>query len=370
MYNRYTQHKREGPPLTHAEQELSLKLTQKRKERRKRNNDELAERATKRVEEWMATTANSPGNEHEDEVNIASFEFRTREKSMELDHDPGRHWITANRYKKQSQRVREAEDANEARSAFRAEWQEQRFGESPFRRRVRSEELHPPLRFKDVTEAERINATTTSATTSLGCSADPLKEPQMGFDHIPVGMRPDTVCVRAKAKCSGPLQFTQNFRGGRSLNPADVYMTQLYQNYPEQTSYGFTKHNNLRPPNRSKQIDQEKIYLSTVMGAPPIIGNFASKRKDRMAPRVIDHPVKSQYASARTVPVLSVDNAEEVVQSHPDGQPMTSVEMATKILKAHGINKPRYLEASTTCANGSNIYGWNELFKYKDHIMK
>ena len=67
--------------------------------------------------------------------------------------------------------------------------------------------MHPPIRFKAVTEAERINDAASQITTGLGPSADPLTEPQMGFNDIPISMTPDTVVVRAKAKAPGPLQF-------------------------------------------------------------------------------------------------------------------------------------------------------------------
>jgi len=371
MFNRYTCDFRAGPLATEEEKEAQTKLAKKRKERRKRQNDEFAARAKNRQETWMATAVDTEADGNEESQNVIGFEFRKRDKSLELDEAPGKHWITANRYKLQTQRVQEAEDSASAQRDFRAEWQEIRYGESPFRRRVRSEEIHPPLRFKDVTEAERINASTASQVTSLGCAADPLKEPQMGYDHIPVGMRPDTVVVRAKAKCPGAMQFKRTFTGGNMINPRDQYITTQYLNAAEATSYGMTRFNNLRLHHRDGDVDPNKMYLSPVTGDNRCsIGKSSSWRADRRVPPIMDHPARKYYSAAKTAPVWPRDDkAPEVVQGlNLEGNPESKIELATRVLQKHGLHKTRYLETSNTCANGANVYGWNELMKYKDHL--
>jgi hypothetical protein len=158
--------------------------------------------------------------------------------------------------------MRVAKAVEAAKMSTRGDWQEQRYGESPFRKRVQSEEMHPPIRFKSVTEAERINDATNSVTTGTGPGADPLTEPQMGFDDIPIGMTPNTVNVRAKAKAPGPLQFKRFHGSGRMLNAPDKYMPgmDVYTPMAEVTGYGFTKINNFRPRRRTKEIDQKQEY--------------------------------------------------------------------------------------------------------------
>ena len=83
-------------------QEHVAKIEKKRSERRKRNNGEYAQRATKRVEDWMANAAEKSGvSRHimgclritslmwQPTIgglgDISGFEFRKREKDKELD---------------------------------------------------------------------------------------------------------------------------------------------------------------------------------------------------------------------------------------------------------------------------------------------
>merc|ERR1712070_51352 len=105
----------------------------------------------------------------------------------------------------------------------------------------------------------------------------------MGYDDIPVGMRPESVVVRAKAKAPQLQQFKKYFRSGRMLNPHDEYAPEKYVNAAEPTGYGFTSQNNFRPRHQEKEIDKEVPFLSAVRG-DVIIGFSTSKRKDRMLP--------------------------------------------------------------------------------------
>merc|ERR1711988_1001170 len=281
------------------------------------------------------------------------------------DTGPGRHRLTASRYLTQADRIDQMEEA-----PAKGEFMEIRFGESPFRQQMKSLEIHPPLRFKDVTEAERINNATSSITTSLGPGADPLREAQMGYDDIPVGMRPDTVVVRAKAKAAGPMQFKRCFRGLRALNPADKYETEVYSGMAEPSGYGFTRFHNFRPRRAGGEIDQSRPFLSTIRGAEAM-GQHTSKRKDRLDPRVIDRPARKYYTAAKTLVVMpgaGGDDADTVVQTKGT-EPETRVALATRMLKQHGANKTPYLQSSNTCANGANVYAWNEVFKFKDHKL-
>lgn len=349
MFNRYFAEKRDGVKKSDADQEITTKLETRKEDRRKRANAEYAARATRRVEDWMVSAADEPKPEEEIDPNPFRFEFRSRKKSSEITQGGscGAHTISANRYETEAVRVAKAEAL--AATATRGEYQEQRFGESPFRKREKVKERHPPLRMKAVTEAERINEATNTLSGGLGPGADPLKEPQMGFDDIPVGMRPDAVVVRAKAKAPGPLQFKRfgNSRP-RMLNPPDPYVNENYINAAEPTGYGFTKFNNFRPRYRQKEIDQKKEFLSAVTGCLPL-GSTASKRKDRVEPRHIERTTRKFYCAAKTMVVLPAeDTADEVVQSNAQGEPETRTDLATRLLKNQGANKPRHLEVSDT----------------------
>jgi len=367
MYSRSFKEKRDGPAVSEADQELKKKSEARRKDKKQRINAEYAARATKRIEEWMTEAVEHGKAEGEPDTNPFGYEFRHRDKSREITSGPGEHTITARRYVTQSQRIKNAESLP---GSMRGEFQEQRFGESPFRKREKGLEKHPPIRFKDVTEAERINASTRGQVGGLGPSADVLKEPIMGYDDIPVGMQPDSVVVRARAKARGPQQFKRFFRGLRMLNPPDEYVTgNEFINANEPTGYGFTKYNNFRPRKREKEIDQKSEFLSVIKGGE-VMGTCNSKRADRMEPRTIVKDKRSFYTAAKTLVVMpQPDDADMVVQSGNVAEPETNVDLATRMLKKHGVAKQPFLESSSTCANGANTYAWNELFKFKDHKM-
>jgi len=366
MFNRYQKEKRDGPSISEAEKEIKTKLDSRRLDRHKRVNADYAARASKRVENWMVDEAELPKPEAEPNTNPFAFEFRYRNKDKEFGKAPGDHTLSARRYTTQAERIEEAERLSAM--ATRGDFQEQKYGESPFRKRVKGEEIHPPLRYKDVTEAERINASTSGNTTGLGPGADPLKDAIMGFDDIPCGMRPDTVVVRAKAKCPGTMQFKRCFRNKGMLNPPDKYVSgEKYLDAAEPSGYGFTSKNNFRPRRRQHEIDQSKEFLSGSKGGL-IMGTTTSKRVDRMSPVQVEKPERKFYCAARTMVVMSEDS-EEVVQSKGGGEPETRVALATRMLKQQGVNKSRHFESSNTCSNGPNIYAWNELMKFKDHKM-
>lgn len=347
---------------------MATKLDKRRLERHKRSNATYAAQASKRVEEWMTSEAELPKAVAEPEGNPFHYEIRTRNKTQEINQGAsGQHVITAQRYDTQEKRIAKAIAVGEM--SGRGEFQETKFGESPFRKREKTKERHPALRFKDVSEAERINNATLAMTTGLGPGDDPLRDAQMGFDDIPVGMRPESVVVRAKAKAPGTMQFKRFFlRGPQLLNPRDSYIPDEYKNAPEATSYGFTKQNNFRPRRQEKEIDQNKMYLSTVKSKMPM-GATTSKRADRLDPRVIDRPPRKHFKAAKTMLVIPGDEADEVVQISKDGPPETRTNMATRMLKNQNQLKGRFLEESDSCANGTNVYAWNELLKYKDHKM-
>lgn len=318
----------------------------------------------------VATTVLCPQPVDEVDPNPFAFEFRYRNKTKEVGTGIGHHKMSANRYETEAERIAKAVEA--AKMATRGDWQEQRFGESPFRKRVQSEEIHPPIRFKSVTEAERINDATNSITTGTGPGADPLTEPQMGFNDIPIGMTPNTVVVRAKAKAPGPLQFKRFHGSGRLLNPPDKYEAgmDLYTPMAEVTGYGFTKTNNFRPRRREREIDQKREFLPGVRGGLTL-GTTTSKRADRVDKPVIEHGERKFYCAARTMVVMRPEGEDdaEVMQSTNDGEPETRVELARRMLKQQGVNKTKVFERvdGNNCSNGPNIYAWNELFKFKDH---
>jgi len=190
----------------------------------------------------------------------------------------------------------------------------------------------------------------------------------MGFDDIPVGMRPDTVVVRAKAKAPGRLQFKRCF-GLKALNPGDPYAHSDYVDAAEPTGYGFTSKNNFRPRRKQFEIDQQRIWLSGVKGGE-VLGTTTSKRSDRMDHPHIERHERKFYCAAKTMVVMpGVDEADEVMQSKNDGQPETRVDLARRMLKQQGVAKTKFVESLKSCSNGPNVYGWNELFKFKDHKM-
>jgi len=367
MFSRYLSEKRDGKPVSEAEKEIKTKLDARRLERHKRVNAQAASQASKRVENWMVEEAELPKPLPEPDTNPFAFEFRFRKKNNELGKGPGDHTLSANRYATEADRLKEAERL--AAMATRGDYQEIRYGESPFRKQVKGLEIHPPIRFKDVTEAERINASTAAMTTGLGPGADPLKDAQMGFNDIPCGMRPDTVVVRARAKAPGTKQFKRFFANKGLLNPGDTYVGDPYIDAAEPTGYGFTSKNNFRPRRKEGEIDQNKIWLSGVTGGE-ILGTTTSKRRDRKSPVHIEKVDRKFYCAARTMVVMSGgDDADEVVQTRSGGEPETRVDLANRMLKQQGVNKTRHFESSDTCANGPNIYAWNELMKFKDHKM-
>jgi len=369
MFNRYTKLKRDGNTVSDQAEDTettqAAALTRKRSERRRRKNNDLANRGTKRVERWMVKELDSGpaiGTIQPKADNVFNYEIRTRCKAEELQTRPGGHTVSPNRYVKELDRVSEMEDfmaksLRECREPYVI-----KAGKSPFRARDVEHEINPPIRFKAVTDPERCADTARNqfpAWTDTG--DDPTRTAQMGFDSIPVGMVSTAVCVRYKAKAPLAKQFKLTSRP-RELNPADSWIPDPYIDQAEPSGYGMqaTKYNS-RQRDAAKEVSAD-MYLSGVQGKSgqlAVLGEVSSHRRDRKLKLPQSVAEKSYFGGVKNILTMSGSftgaGNQDVVANK---------QLATQVISKRNAAKQQEV------SNGSNIYAWNELFGYKDHVNK
>jgi len=369
MFNRYTQLKRDGGMSEEDKSAADSKL-RRRAERQRRKNTELATRATKRVEQWMVSTldddAPAVASGGAKDTNVFNFDFRKRDKSRELEQaKPGGHTVSPSKYVTVADQIaNQQEYMAKGFREFKEPWVPIRFGESPFRKREEAAEINPPVRFKAVTDIERVADSRRSqlpAWTDTG--DDPTRVPQMGFDDIPVAMENNAVCVRAKAKAPLSLRFKLTSCPG-DLNPRTTSWTpDPYTDACEPSGYGMScKKNNSRIRVPEKEVS-DKCYLSAVRGKKgqlAVLGEVSSHRKDRRAllnkPAADGEATKGYYGGVKNVLTMSGTFRPGV-----DEDVTATKQLASQVMAQRNAAREKSI------ANGTNIYAWNDLFKYKDH---
>eukprot|EP00658_Telonema_sp_P-2_P030407 TRINITY_DN22964_c0_g1_i1.p1 TRINITY_DN22964_c0_g1~~TRINITY_DN22964_c0_g1_i1.p1 ORF type:complete len:374 (+),score=90.34 TRINITY_DN22964_c0_g1_i1:44-1165(+) len=371
MYNRYTHLRLHGRELAKEEQEAEATKSRKRLERRRRHNSELATRATRRVEQWMLHEIEEakPAKEGSglgfgrEPTNSFNYEHRSRDKSKELDSGPGSHAMTAGKYVPELARISATEDymARSLREC-REPYSPVKGGESPFRQRVSEREINPPIRFKAVTSTERLaDAQRSQFAAWTDTGQDCTRVPQMGFDAIPVGMEKNAVCVRSKAKAPLLQQFKLNFHPG-DLNPrGDEWEPQPYTDPIEPTGYGLSsKKNNSRIRVPHKEISSA-LYLSPVRGKSgqlAVLGELSSHHRDRKPKVGTDKGEKKAYfGGVKNIMTMNGSFQDEISEDI-----VASRELAAQVMSGRSAAR------EVGPKNGANIYAWNELFGFKDHV--
>jgi len=374
MFNRYTQEKRQGGSTAQSKDQKDLTdlKARKRLQRQRRHNEDLATRANKRIEEWMLVQTDDPTAVIPTEASAFEFEHRERNKDQELILSPGSHHVSANRYVPELQRIADTQEImDQGLRECKDKWVPKKHGVCPFRQREQKKEIHVPLRFGDTTQPERIKSTlrkrgmASPAWTDTG--KDLSRVGQDGFNHIPVGMLKSEVNVRAKAKAPSHLQFKL---GGRvaELSKHTNWMPEDYANAPEASGYGMQKSKfNLWAP-KDRQISP-KLWLSSVTPAGTTLGETSSFRADRgtfnefgrktiMGRRGSAPPGQKTYFGA-TKNLLTMSGTFHEANS----EVAANKQLATQVLDARLKGRDRKV------ANGPNIYGWNDLMKYRDYKM-
>merc|ERR1712166_359249 len=184
--------------------------------------------------------ASAPINEQQSAFH---FEHRERDQSKEIAAGPGLHALSGTRYVPELKRVADTQEIMDASlRECKDPWQVKKHGVCPFRQREMHKEIQTPMMYSDTTQPERIKSTlldrglASPAWTDTG--QDLTRVGSHGYDHVPVGMRRNEVCVRGKPKAPSHLQFKLSGCPPRALAKQTSWVQSNYEDAAEGSGYG------------------------------------------------------------------------------------------------------------------------------------